>query len=202
MDTNTPTPGLSQPQLRVIEALVTGSSITDAAAAAGVHRCTIHAWCRGHREFSLALVENKKVYAEIVLDHYRGLVASAAGALREIIEHPDTPKGVRLKAALAVLNTVSAAAKQAGGEDGFFFLDHPTEIAASAAAAPQPPPVAESEPVAARLTPQEELLLNDPFHPAAPCPCESGQPFGSCRAPLFAEIPRDLPAGLPATRAA
>ena len=110
------------------------------------------------------------------------MVESAASALRELIEDPDTPKGVRLKAALAVLNTVGVAAKQAAGEDDIYYLDKAKKAAPEATApAPQPAPEAVVEAAS-------EALPAGPFRPAAPCPCGSGQLHASCCGPFF-ELP-------------
>ena len=40
---------LTTTQLQVIKALVTGSTIKDAAEAAGIHRSTVHEWTRAQR---------------------------------------------------------------------------------------------------------------------------------------------------------
>ena len=188
MPTENPLAGLSQPQVRAIDALASGSSIVEAAQAAGVHRCTVHTWCRGHKIFRIALDESRTVQAETVLEHYRGLVASAVEALREIIEDPETPKGIRLKAALAVLNTVSAAAsKKSSPEIGEVYYLDASEPEPEPAAAPAPP-VAQStsEEIAAEI---ERIRASDPFHPSAPCPCESGLDYGSCCGPIFDGMP-------------
>ena len=52
--------GLTKPQIIALDALVRGMSITEAADAAGVHRCTIHTWCRGHKDFRGALNETRQ----------------------------------------------------------------------------------------------------------------------------------------------
>ena len=120
MPTNAPAPGLSLSQIQALEALVTGSPIADAAKAAGVHRCTVHTWCRDNRAFRAALADTKRMHAESVQDHFRSLVESASAGLRKIVESDDTPTPVRLKAILAVLNFVAThdpvlEAKSAGG---------------------------------------------------------------------------------------
>ena len=180
--------GLSQPQILALSALAKGSSVVDAAAAAGVHRCTVHTWCAGHELFRATLDTAQRIHMERVLDHHRALVDSAAAALRDLIEDPGTPASVRLKAALSVLTTV-AAAKPAVSES--FFLDNQPPAAA------EPPPEPAS-PVTQSIEPAVELALAEPTpdtapSPATACLCGSGKKFWRCCL---------VPDALPATRAA
>ena len=184
--TTTSVAGLSQPQLRAFNALVTGSSVTEAALAAGVHRCTVHTWCRGHELFRSALEDSKRIQAEIVTDHYRGLVDDAVAALRNIVTDFDCAPGIRLKAALAILNGASAAPKQETPER--FFLD---EAAAAGfiphePAQPDPPQVADrtASPegnVPADLPAEDPEIVSDVARsPASACLCGSGKKFWRC----------------------
>ena len=197
MSTITSVAGLSQPQLRALNALVTGSSVTDAAIASGVHRCTVHTWCRGHKLFRAALDDSKRIQAEIVMDHYRGLVDDAVAALREIVTDLDCAPGIRLKAALAILNGASTAPKQEAPE--MFYLD---EAAAAGftgqeLAPPDPPQVAgqTASPEAAPPEPSEPPVNDDMApSPSSACICGSGRKFWRC---CFVE-----PVPLPKPRAA
>ena len=184
--------GLSQPQLRALNALVTGSSVTDAAIAAGVHRCTVHTWCRGHKLFRSALEDSKRIQAEVVIDHYRGLVETAVLTLRDILTDLDCAPGIRLKAALAVLNTVSAVPKQEKEE--MFYLDEAAEAGITVPAAVEPettqpetaqPGIAlpatqsagsEAEPEASGPAIDDDIAHS----PASACLCGSGKKFWRC----------------------
>ena len=183
-----PAAGLSQSQLRAFNALVTGSSVTDAAIAAGVHRCTVHTWCRSHELFRTALEDSKRIQAEIVHDHYRGLVDAAVACLRDIVTDLDCAPGIRLKAALAILNAAAAVPKQEAPE--MFSLD---AVAAAGLAAPVP--AQPDPPQLADLTAGPEAALpeaalpeeNDPAiesdiarSPASACLCGSGKKFWRC----------------------
>ena len=88
MSENGPAAGLSPPQLRALRALVTGSSVTPAATAAGVHPRTVHAWCRSHELFRSALDDSRRIQDEDVIDQYRGLATAATAALRDILSNP------------------------------------------------------------------------------------------------------------------
>ena len=182
MSTTTSIAGLSQPQLRALNALVTGSSVTDAALAAGVHRCTVHTWCRGHELFRSALEDSKRIHAEVVIDHYRGLVETAVLTLRDILTDLDCAPGIRLKAALAVLNTVAAAPKQETQK--MFYLD---EAAAAGITMPEPVLVEAAQPEAAQPEAAAPALEEDPAiqsdiarSPASACLCGSGKKFWRC----------------------
>ena len=194
MPTNAPAPGLSLSQIQALEALVTGSPIADAAKAAGVHRCTVHTWCRDNRAFRAALADTKRMHAESVQDHFRSLVESASAGLRKIVESDDTPTPVRLKAILAVLNFVAThdpvlEAKSAGGvsTEGYNqFLDAMENTVhdrrALDAALNQP---AERIPAQATATvhPAPPVQPNAPAELVArgsPCPCGSRQKYKRC----------------------
>ncbi len=86
---------LTTTQLQVIKALVSGSTIKDAAEAAGVHRSTVHDWTRVHHEFRAALDAAR---------HH------STAFIRKCIEDETMPTAIRLRAALAVVKSVPANA--------------------------------------------------------------------------------------------
>ena len=184
MSTTTSIAGLSQPQLRALNALVTGSSVTDAALAAGVHRCTVHTWCRGHELFRSALEDSNRIQAEVVIDHYRGLVDTAVATLRDILSDLDCAPGIRLKAALAVLNTVATAPKQETEE--MFYLDEAAAagITVPEPAQPDPPQVAgqTAGPEATGPAIEDDPAIQSDIarSPASACLCGSGKKFWRC----------------------
>ncbi len=94
---------LTPVQAQVVAALAQGTTITAAAQAAGIHRTTIHNWLRHQREFAAAVREARRDYAEALRDQLDELSAIALSHLRALLEDPNTPPAVRLKACLAVL---------------------------------------------------------------------------------------------------
>ena len=94
---------LSPQQLQVATALAQGRTVSAAAREAGVHRGTIHHWFRKEPEFKVAASEAKQEYVAKLNDDLRDLSALALDTLRSLLDDPDTPHAVRLKAALAVL---------------------------------------------------------------------------------------------------
>ena len=55
-------------QAQVVAALAQGSTVTGAAAAAGIHRTTVHHWFRTSPEFKTAVEEAKRHYAAALED--------------------------------------------------------------------------------------------------------------------------------------
>jgi AcrR family transcriptional regulator len=98
---------LSPVQAQVIQALAKGSTVTAAANAAGVHRTTIHHWLRTQKEFASALEQAREEYVEQLRDELQELSGLALSKMRELLDDPNTPASVRLRAALAVLQRPS-----------------------------------------------------------------------------------------------
>jgi len=94
---------LSPIQVQVVAALAEGRSVTRAAAAAGIHRSTIHNWMRFSEEFRDAVNQARSHFFECVNDQLNELSAVALDTLRQLLTSPDTPPSIRLQAALAVL---------------------------------------------------------------------------------------------------
>jgi hypothetical protein len=110
MPRNTTVPTeVSPAQALALEALLSGKSVVDAAAAAGVDRTTVHRWLRDNAAFVSEYQTNR---AELV-GHIRRELATlgqdAVKAFRECLamEHPNYA-AVRLRAALAVLKMLGA----------------------------------------------------------------------------------------------
>jgi hypothetical protein len=113
----TPGAGLPVPRALAVEALVTGSSVTEAAAAAGVARQTVHRWLAGDPAFVAALNAAKQEHLGRVRGELRGLATDAVAVLREFLvtDARSTPRALRFKAALAVLKMVGADAPEPPG---------------------------------------------------------------------------------------
>jgi transposase-like protein len=94
-------------QVRVIEDLVIGASVTDAARVAGVDRTTVHRWMR-NAVFNDELNHAHREMRLRIQAAYRTLGNDAVKVIREILQEPQIPASVRLKAALAVLEQTDA----------------------------------------------------------------------------------------------
>jgi transposase-like protein len=99
--------GLSPKQIAVIDALSSGVNFTTAAEQVGVHRNTIAGWRRNHLPFQHALSHAQYDRALLYREKTEELADLAIAALRKILSDPGTSPSVLLRAALAVLNTVS-----------------------------------------------------------------------------------------------
>ena len=97
--------GLSQPQLTVINALSGGASTLSAAAEAGVHRNTISNWRRNCLAFQHALAHAQYDRALAAREKAEELLDISTQTIRAILEDPAAPASVRLRAALAILQT-------------------------------------------------------------------------------------------------
>jgi hypothetical protein len=97
------TANLSPAQAQVIAVLVQGRSVTAAALEAGIHRSTIHNWLRHEPAFKTAMQNAHTEYTAALNDSMRDLAALALETLRTLLDDPQTPPAIRLKAALAIL---------------------------------------------------------------------------------------------------
>ena len=97
------TPPLSTVQQCVINALSTGSTLTAAAGAYGVHRVTIYRWMKTCKPFSAAL---HRARAEFVLarrDDLHQLSNRALDTLLAILDNPRSSPAVLLRTAMFIL---------------------------------------------------------------------------------------------------
>lgn len=99
---------LTPKQITVLEALLTGASVTAAARAAGVHRCTIHEWL-SLTPFRCAYDDAQRRRAEAIEDQVHDMANSALDAVRALLSDANTPAAIRLRAALAVIEKASDA---------------------------------------------------------------------------------------------
>lgn len=99
--------GLSPQQLTVICALSSGATMTAAAAEAGIHRNTIANWRRNSLPFQQALADAQYDRALHYREQAEALFDLALQTITELLADPETPAGVRLKAALAILQTAA-----------------------------------------------------------------------------------------------
>ena len=83
-----------------------GATITDATMETNVDRTTFYLWLKSNANFVAELNRAKQHQAEAWREQLRGLSDSAVATLREMVTGKDVPAGVRLKAALSVLQSV------------------------------------------------------------------------------------------------
>ena len=94
---------LSPVQQQVVSALAQGRTITAAATQAQLHRATVHNWLNTIPAFRAALTEARSQYAAQLRDEMKELSATALETLRTLLQDPQTPWAVRLRASLAIL---------------------------------------------------------------------------------------------------
>ena len=99
--------GLSTQQLNVISALSSGASTTAAADQAGVHRNTVAYWRRNHLPFQHALSHAQYDRAMLFREKAEDLADLAIQTIEDILRDPQAPASVRLRAALAIIQTAS-----------------------------------------------------------------------------------------------
>lgn len=99
---------LNPKQLEVIEALVTGASVAEAARRAGVDRSTVYLWMRDGYDFRGQLMLARRHFADAMKARLRELAGDAVKTISDIMSSNEVPAAVRLKAALAVLDSVGS----------------------------------------------------------------------------------------------
>jgi transposase-like protein len=96
-------PGLSPTQTALAEALAGGASLSAAVRIAGIHRSTWYEWTKSSPEFRQALQDAKEHYRAQLRDSLHDLSAQALATLESLLVSPATAPGIRLRAALAIL---------------------------------------------------------------------------------------------------
>jgi hypothetical protein len=94
---------LSPVQAQVVAALAQGLTITAAAQYARIHRSTIYEWLKSVPGFQTAIRESRDEFRETLRDDLQTLSAKALSTLHEVLDDSQAPAGVRVRAALAVL---------------------------------------------------------------------------------------------------
>ncbi len=175
---------LSPKQREVLQSLVTGSTVTASAASAGLHRTTVHKWCRENTLFRAALRDAESQQASTAVDGMRAMLDSVLEKLTALLDDPATPAAVRLRAISLVLNTVMSSdpySRPAEPRLSTADVDRIIEAGADVGAKEQalrqataepPPPAAGPSPVSA--------MPNGQVPRSAPCPCGSGEKFKRC----------------------
>ena len=95
-------------QIRVLQCLVAGQSVTAAAKEAGLHRTTVHLWTRTHPDFARALLALRQNRADRLVDELGDLADLAINTFRQILSDEKAPAAARLKAAMEVVELVES----------------------------------------------------------------------------------------------
>ena len=101
---------LDQRQQHILCLLAGGQTITEAAAAVGVHRNTVSNWRRGLPAFRQQLASVQYDQAMHWRDQLQPLAGDAVETIRGILHDTEAAPSVRLRAALAILDKVSTPA--------------------------------------------------------------------------------------------
>jgi hypothetical protein len=96
-----PNHSLTPAQQRAVTLISAGSTAFSAARAVGVHRNTVSNWRRSPA-FREALAKARAAEAQAWRDKTGDLATRALDAIHAILFDPNTPAGVRLKAAIAI----------------------------------------------------------------------------------------------------
>ena len=105
---------LTPKQAKVIEALAIGASVTAAAKRAGVDRSTVYIWMKDDEDFEAQLMLARRDCADTMRAQLRELADDAVKTVQEVMKSTEVSAAVRLKAALAVLQSVGSMKEYAG----------------------------------------------------------------------------------------
>jgi transposase-like protein len=140
---------------KVLNCLVNGISVSEAARTVGVHRNTINNWCRHNPEFMSLLKEAREERGLLLHEEIEGLVFKAVKVLRTVLQDVEAPPSVRLRAVREVLKLTVPGSLQVDPIQK-------NEILHKSAQSPQP--------VRLPAEPGRNSL----------CPCNSGLKFKRC----------------------
>ena len=194
---------LTTQQEQVLALISAGSSITDAAQSAGIHRNTILNWFRSAPDFQHSLDQARQAKALYWQEQAEDLAAEALATIRTLMTDPKTPTSTRLRAAQLILNLALNPPKSAPknvhkfaqsipepkvfqevSEDG---PEAPEGVAAVSAGDGDPGMKlekmhnpAQSFPVAQDERPQPYRRPTPKIGRNEPCPCHSGKKFKHC----------------------
>ena len=102
---------LTTPQLAALDAVLNGSSVTDAAAAAGVARSTVHDWLRDNLPFQAALNRGRRDLRQAIVHRLERLANDATECVGKAVRDGD------VKAALEIVKRLDVFAARYLGSD-------------------------------------------------------------------------------------
>lgn len=113
----TPTPSKQRLHESLIVALMAGSSIADAATAAGISRSTAQRWLAGNKAFRRRYAAARRAAVGAAVGHLHQHAGSAVATLLEIHADKQTQAAVRVQAAGAILAWAAKFSEQLDLED-------------------------------------------------------------------------------------
>jgi hypothetical protein len=179
---------LTDAQFKVLTCLIGGSSASEAARAAGVHRNTITNWRNSVPAFSIFLNQAYKERELHFDEQAKALQGKALRALEEVLQDPAASPSARVRAALGVFKIKVTSAPESPAQPDTRLETEAVEPETSPQTAKSPAPKIENlhkpaqQPV--RLAPQPGRNTQ--------CPCGSGVKYKRCcalKAPETAAIP-------------
>jgi hypothetical protein len=94
---------LTPAEIKVIQTLIAGQSLSQAATAAGVSVSTVLGWRHDHALFERNLADALEANAILVQDALRSLVPKAVKALESILDDPAASPAIKHRAAQFIL---------------------------------------------------------------------------------------------------
>ncbi len=108
---NGPAKELTIQQIAALDALLNGSSVTDAAAAAGVDRSSVHNWLRKNFAFQAALNRGRKDMRQAIVHRLERLANNATECVDKAVREGN------VKVALEVVKRVNVFSRFCGSDD-------------------------------------------------------------------------------------
>lgn len=109
------TENLEPSQVTVITALVRGASVLDATRQAHVDRTTFYLWRKSDPVFQAELARAKQERTDVMRAQLGELAETAVSVIRDLLTDRTCPAAVRLKAAIAVLQSIDTLSPEAAG---------------------------------------------------------------------------------------
>ncbi len=117
VDCGHPRAGLSGPQRKALDAILSGATITDAAKVAGVHRQAVSKWRNQHEGFMAALDAGRDSIRRALSETMLSVCCKALGALDTLLSTEGLDPALVLRAADVALTRAAAAGVWPADED-------------------------------------------------------------------------------------
>jgi len=172
---------LTPMQLEILQALASGQTVTAAAAAAGIHRTTVHRWCRTVPEFRHTLESIRQSRIDAIHEQLDTLAIPSLALLNAFLNDVSASPSLRVRIALAILKFLAAPQKSAtptqGASDSLLDSVYGSGRRNGQESAPSTAGIHHNS---SHSSPQQ----NDESAPQtprnAPCPCGSKLKFKRC----------------------
>ena len=179
---------LTPNQLDAIQALSSGRSATAAADAIGIHRTTIHHWCRTIPEFRHHLEAAKQARIDLIRDQMHELTFPAFSLLKQTLNDESASPALRIRTALAILKFAATPEKLPTAKSASTEMLFESAYEAGFKAGRESAPESAIHHNSSLSSPDESEVLPDGTQPAQPhqtprnaeCPCGSKLKFKRC----------------------